>query len=595
MGLTATTDRKISVGTKYNQYFDSPKGKIVLIKDGDTYDTLHFMRDWVKKYGDQTKKFVNAELKGLPLNQLCRKLEDWQMKHFRYRLDGLDPERPGAEEIHTPNMQWQKRHIGIDCDDYALFASSCLTQLNIPHSLRKADYGQGWQHVYVIVPTSPNYHPLKRHTYYCIDPVLDGLNNEKDFTKKYDLNMKIYGLSGINTGNSAATLMGVATGEDFNHLLGGLGDVSEKMYDTALFNHLAKTYNVLNVNDAGNGAKIIKNENDRNIFLSFLGRILNNWENRNDIIPQVEAQHKQAEKSGLITLTTEEGEGLSGLWKRIKKGVAKATEKVANTVKDVAAKAKDFAVNTYKKGVELVKKYNPVAIIMRKAIQMVLKYNYKGLATVIYVLNSPKVLERLSGGNKNIIKKGNSKILNLYKRFEGDPNKFYDLAKEGADRRPFMQEGKIYKDTFGKIFAWQTIKQKGLAGGLGADPTTITTAISAGAAAVTSIVIAISKSLKEANEVKKAIDEAFNAGKTPSTPVEPPTTNPPIINPNPIDPVEIDFNRSPAKKGLSTGAKVGIGVGVAAILGVGAALVMKKKNKKALSGANSGVGHVVIN
>lgn len=515
LGLTASKGRKILTGDRYSHYFESPKGDVVLLKDGDTYDTINLMREWVEKFGNQTKKFANAELKGLPIEQLCSKLEDWQMKHFAYRMDGLDPERPGAEEIHTPYAQWNKRYIGIDCDDFAIFASSCLTQLGIKHTIRKADYGRGWQHVYVIVPISPNFHPNKRETYYCIDPVLDGLNNEKSFTRKYDLKMQIYGLSGIGSVNTS-TLMGVATGEDFNNLLAGLGNPSDKELDVALFNHLAKTFNVLNVNDNGQGERIISSDSDRNIILSLLNKVLKNWDQRDLILDEVKAKHLEAERKGLMSLRTEEGESLSGLWDKIKKGVSKTVKKVTTGVKNVTTGAKNVATNVVKnvaKGTknvavkvwEGVKKYNPVSLAMRKAIEVAMMYNYRGLATVTAILANKKVLDSLDSNTASNVRSGNVKLLRLYKKFEGDPNRFYMMASRGASKKPlFNVTGKAYKSIFGSRKAWEVVKSKGVAG-LGIEPATLTATLTAGAGAIATITKIVSDTVEKAKSAKDSI------------------------------------------------------------------------------------------
>lgn len=322
LGLTATSERNIKPGKEYEKYFSAETGKVELLRNnGNTYDTIHLMKEWVEKFGNQCAK-VAPVLKGNTLYETCRNIEKWQMEHFRYRMDGLDPERLDAEEIHTPNKQWQKRNIGIDCDDFAIMASSILSQLKIPHFLRKADYGRGWQHVYVIVPLSQNFSPENRDSYYCIDPVVDGLNQEKKFYKKYDVAMKIYGLSGVGSENTVEInfLEDVLRAKDIMPLitrLNGLGndaELDEQEIYARVYNSLVKTYNAILLNDAGvsdTSMKLYPDERERQAWLSMYKKAINAWftDDREKVLKELDEETKQLFADGVVkTLSTENGD-----------------------------------------------------------------------------------------------------------------------------------------------------------------------------------------------------------------------------------------------------------------------------------------------
>jgi hypothetical protein len=87
-------------------------------------------------------------------------------QNIQYKLD-----KAGLEQIRMPSKLWEDG-FG-DCEDYTIFCSSILINLNIPHMIRMADYGQGWQHIYIKVGKVT------------LDPVQDGFNYE-DSGRYYD-------------------------------------------------------------------------------------------------------------------------------------------------------------------------------------------------------------------------------------------------------------------------------------------------------------------------------------------------------------------------------------------------------------------------
>lgn len=574
LGLTVTSKRKISAGNEYNRFFQQPDGKPILLKsNGNTYDTISFMKDWVKKYKYQVADLSQSIFSGKDLGTTCKLIEDWQMKHFAYRLDGLDAERLGAEEIHTPNAQWQKRHIGIDCDDFAIMASCILTNLSIPHYLRKADYGNGWQHVYVVVPKS-NYNSTNRDSYYVIDPVLDGLNQEKPYTRKFDQKMEIYGLTGIAIGNplkiTSNDILSVGLGSDLAGI-DGLG-ATQEFKDIAMFNHLAKTFNVINANDNGRGQKLFLNENERYSFLQMLQNVLKNWKNpqRDQILDATKRKHQDLERKGIIRLRTENNESLSGLWDKIKTGVSKTAKKVATGVSKAAVAVKDAVV-----------KYNPVSLALKLAAREAMKHNYKGLATVMVVMNSKQYQDNLSASSKTKVTSGTAKIMKYYTSLGGDQKDLMNAAKEGAGKKPLLGEGDTYKAFFGSTKAWENVKSKGIAG-LGIDPVTITATITAGAAAVTAIAKSINDSIKTVSDSKDAVNKVFNPKPVPKAEPKVETKTEPVNQPETTAP----------EKPKSNTKKWVIGGLVTAGVVTGAALYFRNRENSNKSMGN--VGHVVI-
>jgi len=184
LGLVATGKRSLRSGADYDRYFTSTVegNEVELLSDGDVYDTLDQMKVIVKKTLSQTKA-IAPRLKGSSLEATCKNIWDFLYHHVQYKKDN-----PLREQLRTPARTWKDRKAGVDCDCYAIFISSVLTNLNIPHAYRMAGYQGDFQHVYVVVPK----HGKKiadRGSYYTIDPVVNQFNYEAAFSKKHDHKM----------------------------------------------------------------------------------------------------------------------------------------------------------------------------------------------------------------------------------------------------------------------------------------------------------------------------------------------------------------------------------------------------------------------
>lgn len=70
-------------------------------------------------------------------------LHDYLTKNIRYHED-----KAGIEQIKLPRKLWADKKG--DCEDFTIITSAVLCVWNIPHTVRMADYGKGWQHIYVV-------------------------------------------------------------------------------------------------------------------------------------------------------------------------------------------------------------------------------------------------------------------------------------------------------------------------------------------------------------------------------------------------------------------------------------------------------------
>jgi hypothetical protein len=166
-------DREISAGqrtlrtdgAKYNQYFPQPKSEDkIVFEDGEVDDTLQLMERVIHTYKDDTQQIAQL-LRKEGLADTIQSIWDFLFHNIQYKLD-----KRGLEQLRRPARAWAERHTGIDCDCFSIFASSILTNLGIPHSLRVTRYSQPtWQHVYVVVPKDGK---SLIEGYHTIDPVL---------------------------------------------------------------------------------------------------------------------------------------------------------------------------------------------------------------------------------------------------------------------------------------------------------------------------------------------------------------------------------------------------------------------------------------
>lgn len=183
LGIVAAGKRNIKSGHQYNQYFQLGGLQFTdpIITNGTTFRTLQEMEKVVKSTLSHTKTIAH-KLKGATIGSSLNNLYHFIYQHIQYT-----PDKEGVEQIRTPLRTWHDRGSGVDCDCFSVFISSVLHNWKIAHAFRMSDYGQGWQHVYVVVPHNGNKSALdNRSGYTVIDPVLDQFNYEKPFHKKYD-------------------------------------------------------------------------------------------------------------------------------------------------------------------------------------------------------------------------------------------------------------------------------------------------------------------------------------------------------------------------------------------------------------------------
>lgn len=164
------------------------KGFGWLVKEeADVSDTISEIKAIVSEKHKEMMKMAKA-LESDSLKKTCENIWNFLYYHIQYS-------RETDEQVHEPARIWKERKRGVDCDDYTIMASCILTCLNIPHKLRLAEYKNkgAYTHIYVVVPYSG-----KSKKYFTIDAVKDKFDDEHPFTDKFDVDMKLIRLSGID-------------------------------------------------------------------------------------------------------------------------------------------------------------------------------------------------------------------------------------------------------------------------------------------------------------------------------------------------------------------------------------------------------------
>lgn len=411
IGSITSGYRVIRPGDQYDKYFPRPQAQDrIIIEDGEVGDTVDLMKRVVWKYIDDTKGIAPV-LKGKSLNETCENIWNFLYHHIQYKLD----ER-GLEQLRRPARSWSDRKSGIDCDCFSIFASSILTNLQIPHSFRITKYGGAqYQHVYVVVPQGSET--------LVIDPVLSNYNYEKPYSEHKDFAMN---LSGIDV----AVLSG--PGNDYLHevLLGmpEMGDLGEAPSDKqmdAIYNYLVSTRNAIAANP-----KTISHIEDPQAFLKMLDYAITYWytDKREEALDVLSRNEEKLNfKNGFTSL-----EG-NDFWQddylgAVKKGFF---QKVGDAVKKVGTGVKNAATTVAK----AVVRYNPLSVTARLGFLAAMKLNLKGMGSKLkwaYASQQQAAAKGISADQWQRSRQALSKIEALYAdKLQGQRDALRDAILKG--------------------------------------------------------------------------------------------------------------------------------------------------------------------
>lgn len=180
---------------KYNikslEYYRSlfPKAGMTttrLKRNATVFDTVYTVMDAVEEHAWQCEKFVNTELKGLPIFDALEKL--WWILKLRV---AYVHDFPGFDQVKTTRRTLADGYG--DCDDYTFFVNCCSRYLPEIESVynRITKYtSKQYQHIYPIVC-------IGKDKYVVMDVVANAFNYEEPYKTKKDYAMELQVLDGI--------------------------------------------------------------------------------------------------------------------------------------------------------------------------------------------------------------------------------------------------------------------------------------------------------------------------------------------------------------------------------------------------------------
>jgi hypothetical protein len=366
------------------------------------------MEKVVWKYLDDTKRIAPLLQRSSTIDT-CNAIWDFIYKFIQYRLD-----KRGLEQLRRPARSWAERNEGVDCDCMSIFASSILTNLQIPHSFRITRYSADtWQHVYVIVP-------LEDSQRYCvIDAVVSKFNYEKPYSDKMDYTMN---LQGINV----AVLSGVSGNDHFDAVMAtsltgsDLGDTTPQQDLDKLYQNLVATRNAVAQNP-----RLVSTVDDPQALLKMLDYAIQYWyTDKRDQALEILAKNEQQLnlRNGISTVNGLDYDidefALSGInVKGFFTNVKKAAQTVGKTVGKAASTVGQKVGQAAKAAVKAVVKYNPLSLAARGGYLLAMKLNMGKMASKLkwgYATQQQAAAKGIDAGSWQKSKNALAKVEKLF-------------------------------------------------------------------------------------------------------------------------------------------------------------------------------------
>lgn len=214
--ISAVLKRNLKEGKEYDKLIPRVKCGRTNLGEGDTFNTVDWMKDWIEKYSFQTTK-ISAKLKGRSLEETVNNIYRFLYDHVQYTADGA------LQQLRSPACTWAQRKEGVDCKSYSVFASSILSNMGINHFIRQVRqpyfFPDEFTHVYVVVPKDQD---VKTYSENAPTFVLDATkhqNTEGSYIEKVDLHMTKLKHIGLNAPQDERTQKITRNFENFSRFL----------------------------------------------------------------------------------------------------------------------------------------------------------------------------------------------------------------------------------------------------------------------------------------------------------------------------------------------------------------------------------------
>lgn len=175
--------RPLKDSKEYDKFFKKTNCKSSFVGNGNTDYGIDQIKEVVLKYNYQTKKIASI-LKRPTTKETVVAIKDFLYNNIQYKADSYE------QNLKTPYCVWSSK--SADCKSFTIFASCILSNLNIPHFIRKVKQPSTpnrWSHVYVVVK--------EKQKKYVIDATIKS-NIEVNYKEKKDIQMSYLPYSVLN-------------------------------------------------------------------------------------------------------------------------------------------------------------------------------------------------------------------------------------------------------------------------------------------------------------------------------------------------------------------------------------------------------------
>lgn len=176
----------------YDEFFDydsiipKPKNQQFIAAYGGVSETIPLMVSIVSESVNALKPLANK------LFSSSKKQSAYNVWHFIKINIKYKPDTFGKEQLRYPERIWSERHLGVDCDDYAIFAATLLSAMGYSPKFKLVKFWDAIKQQ----PKSSYGHVYVQLDEYAIDPVMHLFDREPTSrVKEYD---KLIGFSGMN-------------------------------------------------------------------------------------------------------------------------------------------------------------------------------------------------------------------------------------------------------------------------------------------------------------------------------------------------------------------------------------------------------------
>ena len=513
----------------YSDLYGRPIHKMTIeYKAGDLDKTLKTIQKVVKEYNHEVKDLAQ-HLKGDTKLQSA-----YNIWHFLRTNLIFNNDQRGKEEIRTPLRTLHDKKV--DCDDYSILTASLLLQMgyspkDINLEVVAFDDNDKFSHIYI------NFDNI------IIDGVMNRFNKKcKNVTKTKTMPLEIQILSGNTMENNidfmeysdiiempitSRSIYGLGATIDANNLTKRLMQEKTNLIKRREFldqpdlmsRELRKvrTLEMLNgVNEQNAIADVMPYVYD--VDLKTGNFVYDNAEFGEICTEYLQglADDDLTDFDDYETFTTIDGFGKIRLFKRKRKKPVREARKAKrkakrqkffSKIKTAVKKVGKGIKKAAKKVVKAVIKYNPLTIVARNSFLLLMKFNFFGYATNLYIGSKPyfNVKNLVDEANYKKCRIAFEKVAKTFEKIGGKKQNLINAVNKGYNKKPiFNKKSKIVltgfgtndieidmtdfesdvQDNFNDIYE---IDGFNLADNLGAEPVTTATALTAAGALLASI------------------------------------------------------------------------------------------------------------